>query len=248
MESSDQLPAVGGPATLTPRERVAAAIEERDLLDHLKRNLLDPRRHVIKIRGKDAINSAGWDTIATHLRISVKVLSVGADGRPGAHRQVLEDLKGERFITYSATVQAARTTPDGQEVVREMTGRTSSDERSMAEKAKKGALTEDFLEAMSVIRAKNRAICALLGGNPSDVAEDAQEYEPKPAPEKQALGWSALLGLAQSRRVVPRDPAAPAIFLAWCKANVPSTEDIPLARRHFTREEALRIQELLEHA
>jgi len=146
-----------------PLSLVEQAIDSAKDFDRLKASLLDPKRHVNNIGGKDRVNAGGWQVIGAALGVKVEIISKNSQGTPGAFREVLEDGKGKKVVSFSITVRATAGTR-----VQERTGRCDSSET-------KHSQYEHKMESVAFTRAFNRAVCAIVGGEPGDNAEDAEE-------------------------------------------------------------------------
>jgi hypothetical protein len=131
--------------------------------ERLKRALLDPVRHQNNIGGRDRVNAAGWQVLGAAMKVSVVIISHNAQGTPGAFRELLEDAKGKKVVSYSVTVRATCGS-----VIQERTGRCDSSET-------KHSQSEHKLESVAFTRAFNRATCAILGGEPGDNADEVED-------------------------------------------------------------------------
>jgi hypothetical protein len=149
-------------APLSMVERGVHSAREFDLL---KASLLDPKRHINHIGGRDRVNAGGWQVIGAALGVRVEIISKTAHGDPGAYRELLEDAKGKKIVSFAVTVRA--TSGDR---VQERMGRCDSNET-------KHAQYEHKLESVAITRAINRAVCAIVGGEPSDNAEEAEDEQ-----------------------------------------------------------------------
>lgn len=131
--------------------------------DRLKRALLDPVRHSNNIGGRDRVNAAGWQVLGAAMKVSVEIISHNAQGTPGAFREILEDAKGKKVVSYSVTVRASCGS-----VTQERTGRCDSGEA-------KHNQYEHKIESVAFTRAFNRSVCAILGGEPGDNADEVED-------------------------------------------------------------------------
>lgn len=142
---------------------IEQAIDSANDFDRLKASLLDRKRHVNNMGGRDRVNAGGWQVIGAALGVRIEIISQNSQGTPGAFREVLEDGKGKKVVSFSVTVRATAGNR-----VQERTGRCDSGET-------KHNQYEHKMESVAFTRAFNRAVCAIVGGEPGDNADDASE-------------------------------------------------------------------------
>ena|ERR1700735_2781040 len=185
------------------------AIDNAKDFDKLKASLLDPKRHINNIGGKDRVNAGGWQVIGAALGVRVEIISKNSQGTPGAFREILEAANGKSIVSYSVTVRAT-----AGERLQERTGRCDSSES-------KHAQYEHKVESVAFTRAFNRAVCAIVGGEPSDNADDAESDQEagREAPRARQYGTGELTTL-HSKKGCPSGT-----LRQWLIANVPRFTD-----------------------
>jgi hypothetical protein len=185
------------PVSQEAREsRVFNAVANYEDFDSIKRRLLKPT-HFTAIGGKDRINASGWGLLATALGMSVEIISLGSDGHPGIRREVLTDMKDKRLISFSAVLRVS-----WQGRVIEMSARCDSSET-------KHNQSEHKLEAVSYTRAFNRGVCKIVGGEPGDIADDAEDRV------------SEAQGSKRGAKEQPVQVSVPMLAEAWTSAGMP---------------------------
>ncbi len=150
-------------AAPAPLSTVESAVLHAKEFDRIKASLLDKARHINNISGKDRVNAAGWQTIAAALSVRIEIVSKNSQGTPGAFREVLEDHKGKKMVSFSVTVRAT-----AGDRIQERMGRCDSTET-------KHNGYEHKMESVAITRAINRAVCAIVGGEPGDNADEAED-------------------------------------------------------------------------
>lgn len=161
--SSNAIEAVYTPSVPAPLSTVESAVKHAKEFGRIKASLLDRTRHINNIGGKDRVNAAGWQVISAALSVRVEIISKNAQGTPGAIREILEAANGKKIVSYSITVRAT-----AGDRIQEHTGRCDSSEA-------KHNQYEHKMEKVAGTRARNAAICAIVGGEPGDNADEADD-------------------------------------------------------------------------